>query len=567
MGITLNSAVSPVATYQSPLIAVADGFVYIGQTTNSIVLGNNQDDTAASLLLRPDVTVQMCYLNRSIFIVDGTNIAVFDLDTNTAYQYYHLVSPQLIANPPTAVTGTASSGSLPARTYVVKVGYVSASGEVELSAAEATQVLTAGEVLTVTSPSSSTDVVGYIVYAGIGSGNETLQTLVPIAIGTDWQEPNTGLISGLPIPIDPAPTDCCLTCNWRGRFCLAGDANNPQNFYMSRAGNPTDWNYAALDAAAAVAGNLSTAGQIGEPIMALIPYTDDIMLIGCANSLWMLEGDLADGGSIVRVSDQMGILGPNAWTVDPQGTLYFIGRGGLYSVKPIWELYQPPQLLTGDSYDQFFQTLANGASNIQLVWDIDLKYMHVFVTPVDDATVGTHLIYDTRNGGLWPQQYPQAHGPTASVKYAANIVSGNRSILLGGWDGYIRQWTPNQLDDDGTAISASITIGPIKPNEQACVLSGMAIDFGEILNTDTESQWAVKATLNSGPDAYEVTEGTPHSTITVTVPLDRRQKIFRQRLRGSWFTLMLSNATDDTYFSFESATLDFIPHGRQRDIR
>lgn len=364
-----------------------------------------------------------------------------------------------------------------------------------------------------------------------------------------------------------APSTCFLACNWRGRLCLAGDFQNPQNFYMARVGNPYDWNYAALDPAAAVAGNLSNAGQIGEPIMALMPYTDDIMLMGCINSLWMLSGDPADGGTIVRVSDQMGILGPYAWTVDPQGYIYFLARGGLYRVQPVWELYRPPELLSGNNYDQFFTSLTQTENYFSLVWDIDHKYLHIFVTPTSSTQTGTHLIYDTRNQGLWPQQYPTSAGPTAAGKYTANTTAGGSMVILGGWDGYLRQWTPSTLADDGSTISSHITFGPFQAGPDANILTGATLDFGEIYSTDTISQWNASTIFMTGATAYDVTQGTPRLSTTLPITLDRRQKNFRQRLRGGWHSMQIANNTPSTYFSFESGKLEFDQSGRNRDLR
>ncbi len=427
-----------------------------------------------------------------------------------------------------------------------------------------------------TLPLSTLNVTAYQPAAWVSGHSYTVGNLVTATDGVTYQ--NIVATSGTTSPAnngDPThwqydgttPTDCYLCCNWRGRLVLAGDANNPQNFYMARVGMPYDWNYGAEDPAAAVAGNLSNAGQIGEPIVALIPYTDDYMLIGCTNSLWMLQGDPADGGSIVKVSDQMGLVGPNAWCIDPAGTLYFIARGGLYTVRPIWEFYQPPQLISGETYDQYFQSLVDGTSYyINMVWDVDSKYLHIFATPTDDVTVGTHLIFDQRNGGLWPQTYPLNMGPTAATRYSANSITGQRAILLGGWDGYIRQWTATHLDDDGTAISAYAVLGPVKPQPEAAIFTGVTIDFGETLPADA-AYWNANVIVSAGPDAYSVTEGAPHSTATVPATLDRRQKTYRQRFRGGWFSMTISNQTDSTYFSFETALLEFAPGGKNREIR
>lgn len=444
-----------VATYNSPLIAAADGFLYVGYPWNVIILALGQDDTnAGTAPLRPDVPVSMCFINLIVFAVDGQHITTLPVSTLTVTPY----------------------------------------------------VATAGT----------------------------------------------------------APSTCSICCNWRGRFVLAGSKADPQNFFMARQGVPTDWNYAATDPAAAVAGNLSQSGKIGEPIMALIPYTDDILLVGCANSLWMLQGDPADGGTIVRVSDQMGILGPNAWCVDPQGTLYFLARGGMYSVRPMWEMYQPPQLMTGENYDQYFATLVTTQKYLSLQWDIDYKYMHIFATPVD-ISQATHLIYDARSGGLWPQQYPVSTGPTASIRYAANTVANNPAILLGGWDGYIRRWTPTNLTDDGSTIISRVILGPFRPFPTGdAKMDGTTVNFGEVPLGLPTSTWNAFITLNGGASAYDVTEGSTTHTATISTGLDRRQKTFRQRVHGGWFTVGLSNSTNSTLFSFESALLEFTPSGRNR---
>lgn len=562
MGLAMTVPVK-VPYYNSPLFAVCDGLVYYAYPNGILTECGGQSGGA---LLRNNVLTSMMFLNLAVYIVDGLHIVVVPLATGVAAPFAAITS----FTPPAAPTlSSISAGSLPAQTYYVRVTYVPTAGFESVASPESTLMVAANHELKVTSPASATGTTQYNVYVSItGTNTETLQNSSPITIGTDYTVTAGNLIStGRGYPGGTTPTNCFLCCNWRGRFVLAGDSNNPQNFYMSRVGVPTDWNFAATDPAAAVAGNLSESGQIGEPIVALIPYTDDYMLIGCTNSLWMLQGDPADGGSIVRVSDQMGLVGPNSWCVDPTGTLYFIARGGLYSVRPIWEFYQPPQLISGDTYDQYFQALLNGSFYISMQWDIDAKYMHIFATPTDDMTVGTHLIFDQRNGGLWPQVYPLNMGPTATARYAANNNNnGQRAILLGGWDGYIRQWTNTNLSDDGTAIDAYAVLGPIKPNPEASIFSAVTIDFGETAPNQS-ADWNASVVISSGPDAYSVTEGTPHSTATIPSTLDRRQKTYRQRFRGGWFSMTISNDVLDTYFSFETALLEFIDAGRNRERR
>lgn len=558
MAIDISYAVK-VPVYNSPLVVASGGKLYLAYPGGEFAAAGNQSVAP----LRDNVLISMCFLNLAIYAVDGIDITTLPLGTGDVTPYSFVIGFTPPAAPALSSVGTST---LAAQTYFARVTYLTATGE-SVASTEASLAVPVNKLLKVTSPATSAGATTYNVYVSLTTNSETLQNSTPITIGTDWTEDSAGLTAtGVKYPGGTTPTNCFLCCNWRGRFVLAGDSNNPQNFYMARVGVPTDWDFSQTDPAAAVAGNLSESGQIGEPIVALIPYTDDYMLIGCTNSLWMLQGDPADGGSITRVSDQMGLVSPNSWCVDPVGTLYFIARGGLYSVRPIWEFYQPPQLLSGETYDQYFQAIINGSFYISMQWDVDAKYLHIFATPTDDTQVGTHLIWDQRNGGLWPQVYPLAQGPTATCRYAANNISGLRAIMLGGWDGYVRSWTSTNLDDDGTAISAYAVLGPIKPDVEASIFSAVTIDFGETLATDADN-WNASVLISAGPDAYSVTEGTPHSTANVPATLDRRQKTYRQRFRGGWFSMTISNETLDTYFSFESALLEFLQAGRNRERR
>lgn len=368
-----------------------------------------------------------------------------------------------------------------------------------------------------------------------------------------------------------APTGTTMACNWRGRLVLAGDPSNPQNFYMSRGGVPTDWDYSQTDPLTAVVGNASTYGQIGEPITSLIPFSDDTMILGCSHSVWMFQGDPADGGTLINISDNMGIVGPRSWCKDTTGNMYFIGTGGLFKLPSTATLYSAikPTLMSGENWDAFFRSLNATSDYITMTWDSDTHYLHIFVTPSSGGQ-GTHLIWDERNGGLWPVQYPVSQGPVSMCQYFGDYAANSRSIMLGGWDGYIRKIDETALDDDGIAINAYVVLGPIHLGGEASVLRSTVIDFGELTPTDelnNSGNWNVNVTLAAGPTAYDVTEGTPVNTATISCPLDGRQKFFRQRLRGGWFTLTIANNTLDTYFTFESADLEFTPAGHNRRQR
>lgn len=499
----------------------------------------------------------------------------------------------------TLTTGASvSTGQVGFNTLLVAV----AAGNVFLgSGGVMTQLAYAGVPSTARINSTNFVSLAYnngIVFCADGSStlwsiNVTSTTISGIAAST---VSSTTPVSSLTASTTTAvPPNCNLCCAWRGRIVLAGDSGNAAVWYMSRPPGQyfnsvtstqifvnagVDWNFNDTDESAAIYGKTAGVNNIFEPITALIPFSNDYLKLGCAHSLWMFQGDPTTG-NIVNVSQNIGVVGKDAWTVDPAGTLYFVATGGLYSCRPAWEFYRPPEPVTTLSVDQNFTQLNPGVARTTIVFDPDLHYLHVFMSaPPLSGTLGQHLTMDGRTVGreggpaFWPQSFPSTMGPAASCLYFADGNPNNRTVLIGGNDGYIREWTLAATDDDGTAISAGVTLGPfaLAGPDLAAVVSGVTIDLGETPTTLSSTHWGVIAKLAAGPDAYSVTEfltnaSNPKPTAVLNMTLDRRQKTFRQRMRGGWFTINLASLTDNSFFSFESAVIDFAPAGKNRERR
>jgi hypothetical protein len=75
---------------------------------------------------------------------------------------------------------------------------------------------------------------------------------------------------------------------------------------------------------------LSYGGAVGESVVALIPHKDKSILMFSATETWVHHGDFHSNPSI-RVSDEVGIIGANAWCM-AEDTAYFLSSSGLYSV-------------------------------------------------------------------------------------------------------------------------------------------------------------------------------------------------------------------------------------------
>lgn len=251
------------------------------------------------------------------------------------------------------------------------------------------------------------------------------------------------------------PEACTMVATYRDRLVLAGG----QSWYMTRQGDPTDFDYGAVDSDAqrAVAGVVSEAGLVGEPIRALIPGSDDYLVFGCANSLWVLRGDPAYGGRIDSLSRTVGILDASAWCHGPAGEIVFLAQDGLRLIGPgaaggVVEVSQgrlPVELRDVDP----------ASTTITLAWDARWRGVHVYLTPTS-GDAGQHWWWDWDDKGFWLDSYPAVQQPTAVVTYQGVAASDNAS-LAGGRDGYVRKFAAASETDDGTTISSYAVMGPL----------------------------------------------------------------------------------------------------------
>jgi len=111
--------------------------------------------------------------------------------------------------PASPALSTVTGGTLSDRTYYVQVTYVLSDGTETSASAESSIAVGAGTLAVVQSPQAQTWAIGWNVYAGTSSGAETKQNASPIALGQNWQEPGTGLVSSgaAPPQIDRSAID------------------------------------------------------------------------------------------------------------------------------------------------------------------------------------------------------------------------------------------------------------------------------------------------------------------------------------------------------------------------
>lgn len=115
------------------------------------------------------------------------------IGTKTSDQY------AAISPPSAPFLSSVAGGTIGLTTYYVKITYKSSTGET-LPSSESSLAVAALSLLQVASPSPATNAVGWNVYVSTGTGTETSQNISAIAIGTNWTEPTTGLVSGNALP-------------------------------------------------------------------------------------------------------------------------------------------------------------------------------------------------------------------------------------------------------------------------------------------------------------------------------------------------------------------------------
>ena len=357
--------------------------------------------------------------------------------------------------------------------------------------------------------------------------------------------------SGGTLPVD-GTTGARYIALYRGRIVLSGLVADPHNWFMSAAGDPLDWDYGAtLSAIMAVAGNETpNTGKCPDIITCLAPYSDDLMFIGGDHTLWLMRGDPADRGRIDNLSQQTGISGPDAYTFDPNGIFYFFGSG------TVWRMSAggAPEPLSRNRMDVAFGDIDLTTNTVHLAWDNVRHGLFIFVVPSTEGAT-THYYWDERTDSFWKISFPNAQGPTTVLAFDGDDPDDN-ALILGGFDGYLRQVDSSVKDDDGTAISSYILYPPI-------------VAGGTLRNTRVNS---ITAILDASSDnavltayAEDTIQGAiESSTIRFARTISAGRTKILNRVAGNAIMFKISNSVDEKTWAIENLIVNVEPIGFTR---
>ena len=278
-----------------------------------------------------------------------------------------------------------------------------------------------------------------------------------------WDPSSPADVDYLDITTGTPPENCPLICTYRDRIVLAGPNHV---WYMSRICTPGDWNFACDldDPGRAVAGASSDAGMIGEPITALIPYSDEFLVFGCVNSIWVLKGDPAYGGRIDAVSYDIGVLSGASWCRTPDDSIVFLSRDGLYLLKA--GATGKPESLSRYRVPDDLLSLDPVSNRISMGYNLIQEGIHISVTPASGQ--GEHWFMHWPEGALYKDSYPVLSQPTAFCQFALDQTE-EKSLLWGGMEGFVFKHsqtlaTDHNGDKDTVAtvpMASHVILGPV----------------------------------------------------------------------------------------------------------
>ena len=372
------------------------------------------------------------------------------------------------------------------------------------------------------------------------------------------------------------PQRCSLIAAWNGSLVLARQAENPNQYFISKQGDPGNWdtNPYTLTQSQAIMGSDGSAGLPPDVINAFIPYNDDLAFIGGDHTIYRITGRPSPGGSgeIHLISDSVGIAFGRAWCKDPRGILYFFGsRGGVYRMAP-GGLPEPlPGALAGrNRIERRLQSIDLSTYTVQMAWNDRDKGFHLIVCPFGSSndTITEHYFWEEAHGAWWPDKWATAAIQPTCVAILDGDDPDDRTIVFGCNDSYVRALDKDSNVDqgiyvDGTndptyPINASVLIGPIAPKE-----TGTEVMFSRLQAVMANDQDA-----NPFINVY-VTDRADYLGSPVWSGQLRpgRNPFVNMKRRGAFVFIEIVSSDPTARWAYEQISLDYaVPAGIKRSL-
>lgn len=316
-------------------------------------------------------------------------------------------------------------------------------------------------------------------------------------------------------------------------------------WYMSRQGDPTDYDYGAdaTDRGRAVAGVSSNAGLPGDPIVALASRGNDYLVMFARKTTWVMRGDPAAGGTLFNLSRSYGCVDPQAWCHGDGGEIYFLSKEGMCIVPD--QAGARPEPVSAASLPNELRNFDANNSHVSLAFDVRYRGVWIFLTPrVGENSI--HWFYSKLTDSFWPIRLSNTnHQPTAAVAHTSSPAV-DTAVVIGGRDGTLRRAVPG-LGDTDAGLESSLVLGPYLAGDttfQEAILTRLLLMMGgegapiavRVFSGKTPEEAADKAVANVSPSYTAAITGN-------------RSKVLIPRVRSVAFCVRLSSTSP---WAFES---------------
>lgn len=363
------------------------------------------------------------------------------------------------------------------------------------------------------------------------------------------------------IPLGAIPVGRTMVTAFNQRLILAGGIYSPHTLDFSRQGDPRDWAVDADDVGAAVLGSVDDRGRIAEPITAILPHQNSCMIIAAKTSMWVLRGDIT-AGSIVNLSEQVGIIDRFAWCTTAEGVLLFMSLTGVYAMSS--PCGGTPQSVSKEKLPQVFQNIDLANYTVSMEYCHKYRSAHVWVVQNSASAAGTNYIIDLQvsvNAGMSAAFWPIALG---SHNYEPFCVHGRRDVpddysvvILGTRNGYLRRFQHNLAQDDSTAFTSYVLLGPFQLGD---INHRGAVNeiYAQIPASSGEIDWSLYVA-----DQPELLVSASAAATGEWNTVGRTPSVYPRR-EGQACALKLANGESNARWEIELVGMNILPGGRVR---
>lgn len=355
------------------------------------------------------------------------------------------------------------------------------------------------------------------------------------------------------------PKRCKLICNYNGRLVLARAADDPFKLFASKVGDPANWdvNPPVPNSLQAFDMQSEATGRPQDAINAIIPYTDQSLIVGCENMILAVSGDPMDNARITEITRQTGMAFGRCWAIDDDGAIYFAGsKGGIYRMvpgAPIARISRAGDNRVAD-IERRIMTLNQSTHRIEMRWDYTLDGLWVFIIDMvgSPSSNHEHYFWERLTGGWWPIAFNGLDlEPTCAFQNNDPTLSERAMLIASG--GYIRRVSRDATDDDGVPIATDV-YWPISLSDVAETdVRGIDLDMASTQGTANLEVYASSTPEDLGVRKSQSGLVPGLNTGKVTVG------------RGSCITLHLTAGTADNRWALEKVVAHVNVEGQRRN--